>query len=218
MRTAALLSRAGLPASLLLAGCTSHLLSGVPQPDASRPVAWVETTGGAEMAASTTEGVLLLGRTAREGPCRVHWFLGPTPVVEDGMLEPYGGSFMRVRLDLDVQKAELLPRRATPADPLVALVHTGTSVTEIPVTLATDPRLDGDALVATQPLPPGTPVFVRGSPLQLVGLVAGTATLGDDRFVVLAGYEPLREALATPRLHPAPHRVIHRPDDISVIK
>ena len=66
--------------------CTHHLLSGVPLPDRSRPVAMIETRGGVEYGATTTEGILFLGRTATEGPCRVHYFLGgrATPMIEDG--------------------------------------------------------------------------------------------------------------------------------------
>ena len=69
------------------AGCVSWFFSGEPTVDRSQPVAVVQTTEGVEHAATTEFGVLFLGRTATEGPCRVHYYLGPTPMVEDGTID-----------------------------------------------------------------------------------------------------------------------------------
>ncbi|MFO0275767.1 MAG: hypothetical protein ACK533_00665, partial [Planctomycetota bacterium] len=75
----------------LLSGCATWFFSGEDRIDRSRPVALVETTGGVEYGATTEFGVLPLGRTATSGPCRVHYFLGPTRVIESGTLDAAGG-------------------------------------------------------------------------------------------------------------------------------
>jgi hypothetical protein len=201
--------------------CSAHLFSGVRGIDHARPVAWIETVGGAEAGVATEEGILFLGRTAEEGPCRVHYFLGDQAVVEDGAVVPFGGVFRRADIDLRHPIAHWLGRDPTPNDALTALLHDGTNVTTVPVQLATDPRLEGDVLAwPGRSLPAGTPVCVADGERWLVaGVVSGEVTLGDsDRFVVFAGCDRVREALATPRIHPPVRRVHYRPDDIQVLR
>lgn len=209
--------------SLLLAAlpaCTQFFAS-VPMPDNSRPVARIETRQGVEYGAATTEGLLFLGRNASSGPCRVHYFLGATPVVEDGDIVPFGGVYSRADIDLKHQRAPLLTRDLRADDELVALLHTGLDAERVAVRLASDARVEGDALADPgRSLPLGTPLFVdQPDGLAFVGLVAGSATLADgSRFWLFTGIERMREALATARPHPKRENVKHRPDDITVIK
>lgn len=216
------LSRAVLATALLLcSSCTAHLLSGVPAIDHSRPVVWIETRSGAEMGAATSEGILFLGRSATTGPCRVHYFLGHTPVVEDGEVRPFGSVFHRAEIDLRHPVAHLLGRDPAWDDPLYVLLHTGNSMERIPVTLAFDDRVEGDVLTwPGRPLPPGAPVCIPdGDRWLLVGLVAGQATLSDGtKFIVFAGCDRQREALAVPRPYPEVRTLRHRPDDIHFVK
>jgi hypothetical protein len=219
-----LVTRFALAGLLALGACASpgHLFSSYASayPDQSRPVARIETRGGVELAATTSEGVLLLGRTAQAGPCRVHYFLGETPMVDDATIEPWGGVFFRADLDLKHQRAPLLGREVTDDDRLVALHHDGRSTTRIAVSRARDARVQGDVLAwPGRALAAGTPVFVEDADvLRFVGLVAGEVALGSDRFLVCTGLDRLREALATPRLQPQPEYVKYRPDDIAVRK
>ena len=88
MRTAA--CSAACAALLILPACTAHLFSSVDVVDRSRPVVRIETRGGTEFGAATELGILFLGRTATEGPCRIHYWLGPDPVTTDGTIEHAG--------------------------------------------------------------------------------------------------------------------------------
>ena len=212
----------------LATGCTKWWFSGVQYPDRNRPVARIETRGGVEYGVTTTEGILFLGRTAKTGPCRVHYFLGcaPTPLIEAGEVRYLGSVFYVADMDLKHQAIDLLPRNATGADQLVAIAHLGVDAIEVPVELAENDRVDGDVL--TWPgvrLPAGTGVFYRDEDtdrLFLVGLVSGMVTIenagASKQYVTFAGTDRLRELLAIPRLHPTGETIKHRPDDISVIK
>jgi hypothetical protein len=88
----------------VLPGCSAWFFSGEPKVDRSHPVALVETTGGIELGATTEFGVLTLGRSAATGPCRVHYFLGPTPMIEDGELKATGSLFTRAEIDLKTMR------------------------------------------------------------------------------------------------------------------
>lgn len=207
--------------SLLLASCTAHLFSTLPMPDRSRPIARIETRGGVEYGATTREGILFLGRTAQSGPCRVHYWLGPTLVVEDGYIEPAGGVFYRAMIDLQHQNVRLLPRDLTAADRIFAMVFSAGGVTEVPVRLANLAAVEGDVLVDPgRPLPAGASLFVRAADgdLQFAGLVAAELRLDGTRLIAFAGPDRLREALLSPQLHPKPPVPIHRPDGISIVK
>lgn len=210
--------------TLALCSCTAHLFSGVPMPDHSRPVVRIETRGGVEYGAATSEGIVFLGYTAKAGPCRVHYFLGSTPVVEDGLIEPLGGVLARVDVDLKQQCAPLLGRDPSEQDELVALVHAGMSVQELPVRLAHGAQVAGDLIEwPGRTLPAGTGIFVRADDRwSFVGLVSGEAEVEragvKQRYCTFAGADRLREALATPRHWPLQQSVKHRPDDISLVK
>ncbi len=209
-----------------LSSCSAWFFSGVPKVDRSRPVALVETTGGVEFGAATEFGVLTLGRTAVEGPCRVHYFLGPTPIIETGALTAVGGGFVRAEIDLKTQHARAVDRPLLPDDELVAMwTPDGRSERTVPVALATTEGVRGDALAApAEPLPTGAAVLRKAEDgnLHFVGLVAGRAIVDGGpaagTYYVFAGCDRLREMLATPQSHPVDVVPKFRADDIRVMK
>ncbi len=186
----------------------------------------IETRGGVEYGACTEEGVLFLGRTASEGPCRVHFFLGPraTPIVDDGTIHHLGGVYYRAVIDLKTPAVPVLEREPTAADTLVAMVHAGREVHRVPVRLAQRDDVSGDVLEwPGESLPAGTAILAQlTETLRFVGLVAGEATVQrgetSERFLVFTGTDRVREALAAARPHPSLPEVIHRPDDITVTR
>src|SRR5262245_19763098 len=93
-----------------LSSCAVWFFSGESWLDRSRPVCLVETTGGIELGATTEFGVLTLGRSATSGPCRVHYFTGPTPLIETGELVATGSVFTRAEIDLKTQHVRALDR------------------------------------------------------------------------------------------------------------
>lgn len=210
--------------ALSTSACSAGLFSGIQYPDLSRPVVLVETRGGVEHGAATEAGIVILARTAPDGPCRVHYFLGRTPMVEEGTIEPFGGIYAFAEMDLSHQHARLLGRDLTPEDRLVVLLHGGVDAIRVPVTLALDPRVEGDVLAwPGRPLPAGSPLFVADDAerLHFVGLVTGELRLGDgegQRFLTFGGTDRMREALAVPIAYPRIRKVHYRPDDIPVVK
>jgi hypothetical protein len=210
----------------LLQGCSVWFFSGESWIDRTRPAVLVETTGGIEFGAATEFGVLTLGRTAKEGPCRVHYFLGPTPLVEAGTLAVATGTFTHAEIDLRTQAVRCLDRNPTAADELVAMwTPDGTTTVTVPVQLATDPGVAGDVLRAPpRELPAGACILRQGTDasVQFVGLVAGKATVEGPRgsvdYYVYAGVDRIRELLAVPQQHPADLAPRYRPDDITVLK
>ncbi|MCA8951555.1 MAG: hypothetical protein KDE27_18760 [Planctomycetes bacterium] len=212
-----------LPFAVAATGCVEWFFSGEDYADRSRPVALVETTGGVELGATTEYGILTLGRTATTGPCRVHYRLGPTMLVDDGELHPTGGVFTRADIDLKHQAVHVFGRAPTDDDRLVAMwTPDGRAIREVAVELARDERIEGDVLAHPgEDLPPGAAICVRNKDgVQFVGLVAGAATLEGDgrRFYVYAGVDRVREMLAVPEKYPVDYEPKYRPDGISVLK
>lgn len=206
-----------------LASCSGWFFSGIQYPDRSRPVVRVDTRGGVEYGAATEFGVLFLGRTATEGPCRVHYFLGDRLLIDDGSIEPFGGPFLAANIDLRHQGAKLFTEPVRPYHTLLALVIDDRQAIEVPVQLASSGDVEGDVLVPPgRPLPVGTPLFVDdGERRWFVGLVSGEAVLerpnaAPERFVVFAGLDQLREALEVPENEMAPVRIKYRPDGVWV--
>lgn len=201
-------------------------LSGVPEVDRSRPVALLETTGGVELAATTEFGILSLGRTATTGPCRVHYFLGPTPLMEQGELHPTGSIFAEADIDLKTQRTRVLTRSATADDDLsVMWTPDGQYVESVSVELAVGAGLAGDMLLDPGvELPAGATLLCRGpkGEAMFAGLIAGRATVHDGpnkgRYYVVAGVDRVRELLAIPRKYPIDLAPKYRTDDISVMK
>lgn len=209
-----------------LCGCTGWFLSGEHHFDRSRPVALVETTGGVELGATTEFGVLTLGRSATAGPCRVHYFLGPTPMVDDGELAPASATFTRADIDLKTMALRALDRAPEAGDALLAMwTPDGARVETVTVQLAREDGIAGDVLRHPgRDLPPGATVLVRtrNDGLLFAGLIAGKATLAGDgdmrSYYVFAGVDRIRELLAVPAEHTVDMVPKYRPDDISVMK
>ncbi|MBL8748370.1 MAG: hypothetical protein JNK78_04365 [Planctomycetes bacterium] len=209
-----------------LSGCSVWFFSGENGVDRSHPVVLVETTGGVELGAATEFGVLTLGRTATTGPCRVHYFLGPTPVIEDGEMTATGSLFVRADIDLKTMAVRALDHDPG-ADQELFVMWTpdGTTTRSVPVRRAHDDAIDGDALLDPGvALPVGATVLHRHreSGLLFAGLVAGTAEVecngGVRRYYVYAGVDRVRELLAVPQLHPRDQVPRYRTDDITVLK
>ena len=216
------------PAVLLLlplSSCSVWFFSGESWVDRSQPVALVETVGGVELGATTEFGVLLLGRTATEGPCRVHYFLGPTPMIEDGELSSTGSMFTVAEIDLKTMSLRVLDRCPNSEDPLIVMwTPDGTHTEQLSVQLAAEPGIKGDVLQHPgSEVPIGAAVFAETDEgLLFVGLVAGKAEVADQgavrQYFVFAGVDRLREMLAIPTPHPTDFVPKYRTDDISVMK
>lgn len=210
----------------LLHGCTGWFFSGESWVDRSRPVVLVETIGGVELGAATEFGVLTLGRTATEGPCRVHYFLGPTPMADDGLIVATGSTFARAEIDLKTQLVRVMDHTPSHQDELVVMwTPDGTTTESVAVRLATGEGLEGDVLENPgEDLPPGAAVLHNGTDgtVQFVGLIAGKAmlagTAGSGHYYVFAGVDRIRELLAVPSQHPQDLVPKYRPDDITVMK
>ena len=210
----------------VLPGCSAWFFSGEPTVDRSRPVALVETTGGIELAATTEFGVLTLGRSAATGPCRVHYFLGPTPMIEDGELKATGSLFTRAEIDLKTMAMRALDRSpAAERELLVMWTPDGVSTRSCAAQLAREPGIEGDVLVDPGvELPAGATVMQRNTELELqfAGLIAGKVTLGSDgatrSYYVFAGVDRMREMLAVPQQYPIDLVPKYRPDDIQTFK
>lgn len=222
MRSTAVL----LSSLLCLPSCSAWFFSGADRVDRSRPVALLETTGGVEYAATTEAGILSLGRTATEGPCRVHYFLGPTPLIESGVLHSTGSVFTEAEIDLKTQLVRLLDRSPTTEDSLwVMWTPDGENCEKVSVDLATGNGLAGDLL--RDPgvdLPAGATLLCRGpkGESMFAGLIAGRATVHDGpaagRYYVVAGVDRVRELLAVPQKYPVDLAPKYRSDDIIVMK
>ncbi len=209
----------------LLSSCSEFFFSSDSWPDRSRPVALIETIGGVELGATTEYGILLLGRTATEGPCRVRYFLGPTPMTDDGELETTPATFTRAEIDLKTQAVRVFDRQPTPADPLLAMWTTdGVTIHEVEVELARGDHLEGDVLLHPgEELPIGASIVTNDDDgTHFVGLVAGRATLdngpGRGTYFVFAGVNRVRELLAIPEKYPVDYVPKYRPDGITVLK
>jgi hypothetical protein len=189
-------------------------------------VALLETTGGVEYGATTEIGILSLGRTATAGPCRVHYFLGPTPLIESGKLHSTNSIFTEAEIDLKTQSARLLDRSPTSEDSLwVMWTPDGENCESVSVALATNEGLAGDLL--RDPgveLPAGATLLCRGpkGESMFAGLIAGRATVHEGpaagRYYVVAGVDRVRELLAVPRKYPVDLAPKYRSDDIIVMK
>ena len=158
--------------------------------------------------------------------------IGPSPSVEDGVIEHKGGVFYIADMDLKHQNIPILPRQLRPEDELVAMFLDGIEVKQMPVQLANDPDVQGDVLVwpanavaeVGQELPVGTAILTPVDELwHFVGLVSATLeysppTGPSRRFLAFAGLDRLRESWLIPERYPYDVKIIHRSDDITVIK
>jgi len=209
----------------LLGGCSEWFFSGEPYPDRSRPVVLVETTGGVELGATTEYGILTLGRTATEGACRVHYFLGPTPMQDAGELASTGSVFTRADIDLKTSAVRVFDRTPNATDELLVMwTADGTTVQAVDVELVRSEKIAGSVLHHPgEELPPGAAVLRRDlEGLSFVGLIAGKATIDSGpargNYFVFAGVDRIREMLAVPVKHPVDYEPKYRPDGVVVMK
>lgn len=194
--------------------------------DRTNPMVLVETTGGVELGCATEFGVLTLGRTASSGPCRVHYFLGTTPMVEAGALQSPGSTFTLAEIDLKTPLVRVLDRPLAEDDTLVAAwTPDGIRRERVSVRRWRDPAVAGDALADPgRELPCGAAILrvVDSETVQFVGLVVGRATLagtGSTRTgYIYAGADRVRELLALPRSLPETPQLRYRVDDVTVQK
>ena len=215
-----------LTALATLSSCASWVFSGEEWVDRSRPVVLLETTGGVELGAATEFGILSLGDTATEGACRVHYFLGPTPLIESGDLRRVSDTFVCARIDLKTQMARALDRSPRADDELwVMWTPDGERIERVRVDLATGDGLAGDLL--RDPgveLPGGATLLCRGPKQEslFAGLIAGTAKVDGGptagSYYVFAGVDRVREMLAVPQDYPVDMVPKFRPDGITVMK
>lgn len=212
-----------LVACALLASCAQWLFSGPPEPSRQRPVVLVETTGGVELGATTEFGILVLGRTASNGPCRVHYFLGDDPIVEDGTLTTTTPTFCRADIDLATQRIRVLDRPLQDDESLVAMyTPDGSSLVEVAVSPATGTGATGDLVDAGgAELPAGTALLLDSREgYRFVGLVTARAELtveGATRTLhTYAGLDRLRELASVPMPHPVNTTWEHRPDGVLI--
>jgi len=212
-----------LASCALLSSCAQWFFSGRPESSRMRPVALVETTGGVELAATTEFGVLTLGRTATAGPCRVHYFLGEAPVVEDGTIAAATPTFCRADIVLATQSIRVLDRPLQEDDALVAMyTPDGKELVQVAVERAVGMGATGD-LVDTRgtALPAGAAVLLDSDDgYRFVGLVTARAELTTDgssrTFHAYAGLDRLRELAAVPVPHPVNTTWDHRPDGVLI--
>jgi hypothetical protein len=210
----------------LLSSCAGYLFSpALVLPDRTRPVVRIETRDGVEYGAATSEGILFLNQRGSSGPCRVHYFLGDRLMVESGKVVPFAGVYYLAEIDLKHQWAPVLTRDLRANDDLYAILMTGGDVEHLPVELARDKGVQGDALAWPGcELPAGTGVWVKQNDETYVfaGLVSALAERKSgsrvDKYYLFTGPARLREALAHPRRTFRPLKVKHRPDDITVVK
>jgi len=185
----------------------------------------IETRDGMEYGAATSEGILFLNQRGSSGPCRVYYFLGHRLMIESGEIVPFAGVYHEASIDLKHQWAPVLTRDIDPKDELYVILMAGREVERVPVQLATDDGVEGDALRwPGRELPAGAGVWVKqdDETYLFAGLVSALAELkrGERpaKYYLFTGPARLREALAQPRRMFRPLRVKHRPDDITVVK
>jgi hypothetical protein len=153
----------------------------------------------------------------------VHYFLGPTPLIEEGSVVPAGSAFCRAETDLRTQNLRLLARRPTPEDSLLAMwTPDGVNVESVDVELGAADGIEGDVLHDPGvDLPPGAAILAQDKgELLFAGLVSARAMLDDGagkrRFYTFAGFDRVRELLAVPEVWPVDYKARFRPDGITV--
>ncbi|MGH7149594.1 MAG: hypothetical protein ACREIU_02790, partial [Planctomycetota bacterium] len=80
------------------------------------PVLVVQTSGGEEVGASTSHGVVFAGRTASKGVARVLVFFGDGPSVETGEIEEAAPGLFTVPVEIVVPTAEISVEPLSPGE------------------------------------------------------------------------------------------------------
>jgi hypothetical protein len=189
------------------------------------PVVVIRTPGGTELGVTTDEGVFFLGRTAQEGPAKVLYWLGDSPLVESGEVRRRGGSIYEVLLDVDLPAVPISFEPLRPGESLVLIGVDDDWAWQYGVVVPEDPMASGTIVrwpsgLRIEPSQVGAGVFRdTGEGLTLVGLVKATAEIeGGGRFLLLAGLPELRVALLEPRSAVPVREVLYRADGTRIIR
>ncbi len=177
--------------------------------------------GGRELGVSTTEGIIFLGSTGREGRAKVLLFYGDIPYVETGKIVPAGGGLYRIELDVTHQGVPISLQWPRAGEEFLMMgIKDGTvwkeytrlanekgiygAVFEFPEGLDLDPSQAGAGIFRIE----------KNGLLSLVGLVKGIAELEPkgSKWICAAGLQDLKECMIAKRKILPEKKVIHRPD------
>ncbi len=192
------------------------------------PTVLITTTEGTEQGVLTTEGVLFLGRTSQQGPAKVLYYLGPSPLVEAGEIKRMGGPLMEVDLEVNVPWVPISFEALRLGELLELYVIEDGNPRRYTVMASTNKAFEGTLVtwpegLSLSPEKVGCGVF-RKTPkgLSLVGLVKATAVLErgteTDRYLVLAGLPEIRLALLEPTPAVEKEGIYYRADGLRAVK
>ena len=220
-----LLSLAATLAAVLAgtSSCRNYLV----QPS-EMPTVLITTTAGVEQGVLTTEGVLFLGRTVREGPAKVSYYLGPSPLVESGDIRPMGGPLMEVELEVNVPWVPISYEAIRLGELLKMCVIENGQPRSYSVLSSTNKAVGGTLVTwpdgfIPSPEKVGCGIYRETEKgLTLVGLLKATATLErggrTDRYLVLAGLPEFRLALLEPTPAVEKEKVYYRADGLRAVR
>jgi len=189
------------------------------------PVVEIQTEGGRELGVSTTDGILFLGATRREGRADAQLFFGDIPYQESGTILPAGGGLCRLDLEIRHPGVPISLAWPRPGEELLVLEIRDGRPRRHATRLASGGPALGEVYEFPSGLDPEAPplgagIFREGrrGELELVGLVKGSAILsapGGDApgiWLVPAGLGDLKEVLIARRPVQPDRELIHRPD------
>lgn len=192
------------------------------------PTVLITTTEGVEQGVLTTEGVLFLGRTSQEGPAKVLYYLGPSPLIEAGEIQPMGGPFLEVDLEVNVPWVPISFEAIRSGEGLKLFVIEKGHPKSYDVLASTNKAFEGTLVTWPAGFEPSSDTVgcgvYRETPkgLTLVGLVKATAVLerGDstDRYLILAGLPEFRLALLQPTPAVEKEKIYYRADGLRAVK
>ena len=192
------------------------------------PTVLITTTEGVEQGVLTTEGVLFLGRTSQEGPAKVLYYLGPSPLIEAGEIQPMGGPFMEVDLEVNVPWVPISFEAIRSGERLKLFVIEKGHPKSYDVLASTNKAFEGTLVTWPAGFEPSSDTVgcgvYRETPkgLTLVGLVKATAVLergaSTDRYLILAGLPEFRLALLQPTPAVEKEKIYYRADGLRAIK
>ncbi|MFQ5507197.1 MAG: hypothetical protein ACE5F1_20695 [Planctomycetota bacterium] len=204
---------------LLLAACAAP-----PLPSSAMPVVGIQTPGGHELGVSTEDGVLFLARTAKAGPAKVLYFLGPSPLIEAGRILGVGGSIHRVELEVTIPSVPISFDPVQKGEELLLLALSNEEPWSAWVRVADSPFAEGTVLEGTglglRGEHVGAGVFRSTSAgLSMVGLIKGVARFenGPD-YLLMAGLPELRLAFVQPETAVPRQEVRYRDDGLRVYR
>jgi len=185
------------------------------------PMVEVRTRGGTELGVSTTDGVLFLGTTAREGRAQVLLFYGDIPYEETARIRPAGGGLFRLEMDVRHQGVPIAVTWPKPGEELLLMGMRNGKVWTAYTHLVREKGVFGEVYalpsgLRLDPTQAGAGIFRKGKAggLSLLGLVKGTAVLRPSgrKWLCVAGLRDLKECMLTRRDVLPSRKIIHRPD------